>query len=745
MSSNEIQTAKGESISGNDKSRSVLLQKLHHHFGYTTFRHNQEEIIQQVLDGKDAVVLMPTGGGKSICYQLPALVLKGVTVVVSPLIALMKDQVDGLKQNGIAAAFLNSTLTGSEQSTVMQQLRNGSLKLLYIAPERLLGEARFIHLLKDLNVSLFAIDEAHCISQWGHDFRPEYLVLGQLKKLYPDIPVIALTATADGLTKKDIIEKLELTHYKVFENSFNRPNIFYYIKQKRDHYTQIVEYLQKHKEDSGIIYCLSRASTDKLASDLKQDGFIAESYHAGLEKRTREERQEKFLRDDIRVMVATIAFGMGINKSNVRFVIHADLPKNLEGYYQETGRAGRDGLPSEAILYYSAADVFKLKRFATVDGNAEQSRIMLKKLDQMSSFCETTTCRRKYLLQYFGEEAPDYCGACDICISDQEKKDATVEAQKVLSAISRLHERFGTNYIVDFLRGSTAVKEEHQSIKTFGIGKEYSKEHWKHYIKQMIRLGNITQSDGEYPILKLNEQSQKILKGEQKVMLVEAVKEKKEYVTKQQTVPVAYPELFRQLKDLRYDWATRENIPAYIVFSDSTLVELASFLPLTMGDLEKISGFGDIKIAKYGPSFLELIGTYCRIHGLSSRISQKIVKKERAYETRTVQPRSYAPDTKRISLSMFAEGKTIEEISVIRQISVGTVQTHLVFFIRSGELDIHELLSKQKVAVILEAINEIGKTVLTPIKEKLGEDYSYNEIRAVVNYWEWMEENGIST
>ncbi|HRI22834.1 MAG TPA: RecQ family ATP-dependent DNA helicase, partial [Panacibacter sp.] len=397
-----------------DTARQII-QKV---FGYDDFRHNQQEIIEHVFAGKDAVVLMPTGGGKSLCYQVPALCLPGVTIVVSPLIALMKDQVDALKVNGIKAEFLNSTQSGSEQSFIMQQLRTNQIKLLYAAPEKLMGnDASFIQFLKEINVSLFAIDEAHCISQWGHDFRPEYLILGQLKEQFKNVPVLALTATADALTRKDIIDKLHFVSHKVFENSFNRPNIFYYIKPKKNYYNELLKYLREHKDDSGIIYCLSRAATEQLAEDLCADGFNAAAYNAGIEKNLRDERQDKFLKDDIKIMVATIAFGMGINKNNVRFVIHVDLPKNIEGYYQETGRAGRDGLHSEAILFYGAGDVMKLKSFARVEGNEAQTKIMLQKLDKMAALCETKTCRRKYILNYFGEDAPIYCGSCDTCLN----------------------------------------------------------------------------------------------------------------------------------------------------------------------------------------------------------------------------------------------------------------------------------------------------------------------------------------
>jgi ATP-dependent DNA helicase RecQ len=383
-----------------------LRQALKKYFGYDQFRLNQQEVIEAVLHNEDVVLLMPTGGGKSICYQLPAMVLKGVTVVVSPLIALMKDQVDALTQNGISAAFLNSSMHSEAQQDVLRKLYKNELRLLYLAPERLLGENGLLKYLEKASISLFAIDEAHCISSWGHDFRPEYLLLGELKKRFPKTPLIALTATADAATKKDIIERLGLVKYRLFENSFNRPNIRYEVREKSKPYKQITDYLRRHPDDSGIIYCLSRSSVEKMAEELAVDGFSALPYHAGLDKIDREQNQERFLRDEVRVMVATIAFGMGINKSNVRFVIHSDMPKNMEGYYQETGRAGRDGLNSEAILLYGPGDAFKLRHFATVEGNPEQSKLMLRKLDEIVAFCETRQCRRKFLLNYFNEEAP---------------------------------------------------------------------------------------------------------------------------------------------------------------------------------------------------------------------------------------------------------------------------------------------------------------------------------------------------
>lgn len=712
------------------------LSTLHHHFGYDSFRFNQQDIIENILLKKDTVVLMPTGGGKSVCYQVPALLLDGVTIVISPLIALMKDQVDALRQNNIAAAFLNSALSFSEQQEVLQKLRTNRLKLLYLAPERLLGEGQFLQSLKQINVSLFAVDEAHCISHWGHDFRPEYLVLGKLKKEFPRIPVIALTATADKLTRQDIIDKLALKEYRLFENSFNRPNIHYFIRTKTNYHDQLFSYLDEHKEDSGIIYCLSRTSTETLATQLKADGFTAEAYHAGLEKNIREERQNKFLRDDIKIIVATIAFGMGINKSNVRFVIHVDLPKNIEGYYQETGRAGRDGLKSDAILFYSPGDVFKLRHFATIEGNVEQSGIMLKKLTQMAQFCEARRCRRQYLLNYFDESAPDHCGSCDVCLSEYEKQDFTIEAQKILSAVSRLQERFGVNYVIDFLRGSSTVREEHQHLKTFGTGRNIPKEQFKKYISELLHLKYLQQSEGEFPVLKLNEKSWKILKGELKVDLIQAVREKKDRVLKVTENVSVQSRLLQQLKQIRYDLATKENVPAYIIFSDTTLVELASYLPITETDIAKISGFGDVKLAKYGKTFLTVIQSYCLENKLSSKMHAKIHHRQKSVKENP-------GESRRVSLQMFRQGKSIREIATIRKFVDSTIEGHLASFIQTGEINIHELMSETRVMEILEVVKEVGGNAALPVKEKLGEDYSYGEIRAVMNYHQWIQEKQV--
>jgi ATP-dependent DNA helicase RecQ len=710
------------------------LQALQKYFGYNEFRHSQEAIIQHVLDKQDVMVLMPTGGGKSLCYQLPAVLLNGLTIVISPLIALMKDQVDSLNLSGIPAAFLNSSQSPEEQKEIAIRLKSNELRLLYIAPERLFGkDDRLMVFLKTLHIVQIAIDEAHCISQWGHDFRPEYMMLAGLKTQFPGVPVIALTATADKLTQKDILEKLNLHQPKVFISSFNRANITYRVNPKQKSLAQLLNFLSERKEDSGIIYCLSRKSTEALAADLKEEGYAAEAYHAGLNNDVKARNQEAFLRDDIKIMVATIAFGMGINKSNVRYVVHVDLPKNIEGYYQETGRAGRDGLPSDALLLYSPGDAIKLKSFAMVENNAEQSAIMLKKLDDMVEFCQLHACRRQYLMQYFDEPFPDNCGSCDFCLSEFVKFDGTLIAQKALSAVVRVKERFGSTYLVDFLRGSRSEKiwKEHKELKTYGAGADISKADWTRYFRELVAMGYLQLSDDGYSALKLTPKSELVLKGLEKVELIAS-----QTIEEKEQEELSFDAgLMNLLRKLRQEIAVGENLPAYIILSDATLLEIATYLPQNMDELNLISGFGDVKLARYGREFLAVIKSYSQEKGLTSKIGQKAKKKDR----KAKKP-ARTSDTFKATYALYKEGRTVAEIAQERGLSPTTIEGHLSIFVETGELDVSEFVKAEKIPAIQNAVENYGKERLAPLKEILGDAYTYGEIKAVIA---WMNRKTI--
>jgi ATP-dependent DNA helicase RecQ len=708
---------------------------LKNQFGYDSFRMNQQAAIEAVLNHRDCVVLMPTGGGKSLCYQIPSLILDGLTLVVSPLIALMKDQVDSLKANGVEADFLNSSQTSREQTEVFQSVRQGKTKILYVAPERLLQSGdQFIDFLRSLKISLFAIDEAHCISSWGHDFRPEYIQLGKLKRYFPEIPVIALTATADKLVRKDIFERLSINNAELFLSSFNRPNIHYRVEPKRNSYAQLLDYLETKRDESGIIYCLSRNSTESLAADLRDEGYNVLPYHAGLDKATRDKNQELFLKDEVKIIVATIAFGMGIDKSNVRFVVHCDLPKNIESYYQETGRAGRDGLESEALLFFSWADVAKLKGFAEVEGNKSQTDIMLRKLSQMGEFGDLKTCRRKFLLSYFGENLTEDCGNCDNCGKEFERFDGTVIAQKALSAVYRTNQRMGLGYLVDFLRGSQSQKiwDEHKNLKTYGVGADVSKNQWFEYFRDLISQGFLKQSDGQFPIIQLTEKSIDVLKGNVAVELIKVtVKEEKKKASLVSDISYDYfKDLFADLKRVRTEFARGENVPPYVIFSDSTLVEMATFLPQNVAELRKISGVGELKSDKYGADFLAEIRKYCEENNLESRINLKSPKRETKQRAKRNEK---GQNTFQISLEMFQSGMEIAEIARERGVTNSTIETHLVRFIPTGEIELTDLVREEKIEPIKQAITKYRDVgAISPIKEYLGENFSYGEIRAVL-------------
>jgi len=726
------------------KSPSEVLQQ---YFGYDSFRLEQANAVENVIAKKDTFVLMPTGGGKSLCYQVPALVLEGTAIVISPLIALMKDQVDALRVNGISAAYINSSMSSLEQNETLHQLKNGELKLLYVAPEKLSADnGAFLKLLNEVKVSLFAVDEAHCVSHWGHDFRPDYLFLNGLKSQFPQIPIIALTASADEITRQDIIKQLNLQQPLVLVSSFDRANIKYFVQPKQSVLHHITQYLSEHPNDSGIIYCLSRKGTEEMSNQLKENGINSAFYHAGISSAERAKVQEDFIKDKTQVMVATIAFGMGIDKSNVRFVMHADLPKNIESYYQETGRAGRDGLPSEAILFYSGADVIKLRRFALIEGNEEQSGLMLRKLQQMADFAEMQKCRRQYLMEYFGENHPGNCNNCDYCLSEFETWDATVDAQKLLSAVFRLKERYGKNMIIDFLRGSKSAKitDYMQSLPTYGIGNKSDKNYWQNLIKQLIINGFLKESNEEFSVLKLTEESNLVLFKHKKVSL-QKIKEQAKAVTVAE-IETNYTQnkiaenldLFDELKKLRRKQAEKENVPPYVIFSDASLMELSTYLPNTKEELNQISGFGEFKIEKYGELFLEVILEYCNINNLSSKVSEKKQKKQR--EQKPKKANKNTSGTFATTFQLYKENNSIEEIAKIRNLSINTIQNHLINFVVDGTINASELVNTNKIENIIEVAKTPKIQSLKVIKEALGDDYSYFEIHVAVAHYKSQQE-----
>ena len=602
-----------------------MLQTLKTYFGYDSFRPLQEDIIRHLMDRKDALVLMPTGGGKSICYQLPALLSEGTAVVVSPLISLMKDQVETLCANGIAAGALNSNNDETENASLRRACMEGKLKLLYISPEKLLAEANY--LLRDMHISLFAIDEAHCISQWGHDFRPEYTQMGILHQLFPQVPIIALTATADKITREDIIKQLHLNQPRIFISSFDRPNLSLTVKrgyQQKEKSKAILDFIARHPGESGIIYCMSRSKTESVAQMLQKHGIRSAVYHAGLSPARRDEAQDDFINDRVHAVCATIAFGMGIDKSNVRWVIHYNLPKSIESFYQEIGRAGRDGMPSDTLLFYSLADLILLTKFATDSG---QQSINLEKLQRMQQYAEADICRRRILLSYFGENTTCDCGNCDVCKNPPERFDGTIIVQKALSAIARSEQQIGTGILVDILRGnmsSEVTERGYHRLKTFGAGREVPARDWHDYLLQMLQLGYFEIAYNENNHLKITQSGTDVLFGRARALLVtirreEAVQatrgRKRKAIVPTKELPLGLPnkesgELFEALRTLRKRLADQEALPAYIVLSDKVLHLLSTSRPTTIEEFGNISGIGEYKKKKYGKEFVELIRKY---------------------------------------------------------------------------------------------------------------------------------------
>jgi ATP-dependent DNA helicase RecQ len=726
---------------------SAARQALKRYYGYDNFRPMQADIIQNILDGKDTVVLMPTGGGKSICFQIPAVVSEGTCVVVSPLIALMKDQVEALKANGIAAAYINSSVGQSEANDIARAAVGGYLKLLYVSPEKLLSDG-FLQFLNRVNISLFAIDEAHCISSWGHDFRPEYTQLGALRTHFPNTPIIALTATADRLTQRDIKTQLNLHEPKVFLSSFDRPNINLLVRPGQDRVGSVLDYIARHPQDPGIIYCLSRKTCETISQKLQAKGIKAAHYHAGLTPLQRGKAQEAFLQDDVQVIVATIAFGMGIDKSNVRWVMHYNLPKNIEGYYQEIGRAGRDGSPSTAILFYSFADVMQMRDMVTKDVPARQAQLNTAKLERMQQFAEAASCRRKILLNYFSETLGEDCGNCDICRNPPTTFDGTLIAQKALSAVFRSRERVAINLLIDILRGmrnQAVLQGGYDQIKTYGAGRDLPYLDWYSYIHQMLNDGLFYIAYEEGYALKITERGHQVLKGQLTLPLKKfQPSEKAEKPTRASkkaaatTATIGTPEaqLFDKLRKLRKAIADEQGVPPYVVFSDATLQEMAAERPVSRVGMLGISGVGMKKFETYGESFIKLIlehggGQY--VPSDSDSMFNEPRPRLAVAEKKADKP---VNDSEDATIQFHQMGLTPEDIAERRGLALSTVKTHLyTAYAKGRELRIHDFASDAELAEIFTARAQLGgDPTLRDLFDHLREKYDYFQLRMAALY-----------
>ncbi|QWX85289.1 DNA helicase RecQ [Cellulophaga sp. HaHaR_3_176] len=683
-----------------------LIPTLKKYFGYDSFRPQQEEIITSLLEKKDGLVIMPTGGGKSMCFQLPSLLFSKATLVVSPLIALMKDQVDGCNANGIPAAYFNSSQSSEEQQEIILKITKAELKLIYVAPESM---PSLNNIINENYISCIAIDEAHCISSWGHDFRPSYQQLSFLKKSLPNTPIIALTATADKATRQDIAEQLGIANAKQFITSFDRKNISLTVRPADGRVEQILNFIGKRPNTSGIIYCLSRKTTEQLVAKLKAKKLKADAYHAGLNFDERSKVQEDFIFDKTKIVCATVAFGMGIDKSNVRWVIHYNMPKNIEGYYQEIGRGGRDGLAASALLFHSYADVIQLRRFT--EGSKNQD-VQIAKLERMKQFAEATTCRRKILLSYFGELLAENCGNCDVCKSPPTVFDGTIIAQKILSTIARVKENEATGAIIDVLRGAknaTVLDKGLEKIKTYGIGQDTSWKDWQHYIIQLINQGYAEIAFQNHNALQLTEFSKNVLFNGAKVSLtkpidaLEKIGNPKEKTTKKKKSS----ELYERLRSLRHKIALDEDIPAYLVFSDATLLEIERARPLTDDDFLEISGVGQRKLEVYGDLFIAEVIAFNK---------EKSIKKS---------------DTHKVTYQLYKEGLSIDEIAIKRNLKSPTIYSHIAKLYSEGKpINIFDFVSKSEVASIKKAKTELeSPPALKPYFDHFEEQIDYFKIR----------------
>ena len=710
-----------------------LEQALKHFFGYDSFRPGQQEIVEAALQKRDMMIVMPTGGGKSLCFQLPALLKPGLTVVVSPLIALMQDQVEALQDNGIGATFLNSTLSSQETRSRETAILEGKIKLLYVAPERLLGE-RFLPFLdivaNKLGISAFAIDEAHCVSEWGHDFRPEYRQMQRVRDRYPDIPIMGLTATATERVRQDIIQQLTLRNPYIHVASFNRPNLYYEVRPKTKHsFAEVLQIIQK-KGGSGIIYCLSRKKVDEVAYKLQQSGIQALPYHAGMNDVDRATNQTRFIRDDVQVMVATIAFGMGINKPDVRFVIHYDLPKNLEGYYQESGRAGRDNEPAHCSLFFGYGDVKMIDYIIEQKPDPQEQRIARQQLRRVINYAESTECRRTIQLSYFGDSFPGNCGTCDNCCNKKPVEDWTIEAMKFLSCVARCQEKFGMNHIIDVLRGSKnqkVLQYQHHKLSTYGIGKDRSADDWKKLSRSLLNQGFLEERTDGFPILKLNEKSWEIMKRQRTVEI--AIEPQREVQAKVRSLAVEVEALFSILRTLRKQIADEQFVPPYVVFADKSLRDMAEKRPQNLREFEEVYGVGSNKRDKYGKVFLEAIRTFCQEQGLPSGAASS----EAANLPHLSNVASYSQMQ---TWELYRQGLTVQGIANARGMSPNTISGHLIELMEMGrEVDINLLVESERQQAIVYAIEVMGDEKLRAIYDFLEERYTFEEIKFVRAWW----------
>ncbi len=691
-------------------------------FGFHQFRAPQQEVIERVVAGEDVFLVMPTGGGKSLCYQIPALHRPGLTIVVSPLIALMKDQVDALVENGVRAACFNSSLSASEAHQVSRQMEKGELDLLYVAPERLM-QPEFLERLSGLELALFAIDEAHCISQWGHDFRPDYVQIGRLRGLFPAVPIVAMTATADPETRNDILRQLGIGAAAVYVAGFDRPNITYTVMPKSKPFAQLGEFLRSRRDEAGIVYALSRKRVEQVAERLNAAGFTAAAYHAGLPDEERRRVQDAFRRDDIRIVVATVAFGMGIDKPNVRFVVHYDMPKSVESYYQETGRAGRDGLPSEALMLFGMGDVMTARSLIENSDNPERVRIELQKLNAMVSYAEALTCRRRALLAYFGDQRDQDCGNCDICSDPPQRFDASELAKKALSCVYRVGERFGARHVIDVLRGAKGQRIldlRHNELSTYGIGAELSAAEWDNVIRQLIHLGYLVQDFTRFGALGLASSARPVLKGETRVILGQprAVAKTEEKSRRRSGAGEgAHRALFDELRSLRKQIADAAGVPPFVVFSDATLLEMATGKPQNERDLLAITGVGEHKLRKYGARFLEALEEYRRRTVPGGEPDDTILA---------------LSDTQRDTYRLYQQGLSLAEMAVERGLKELTIVSHLEELAAAGfDIDLRRFVDTEKLPLIDARLEALGPVGLTAIKEGLPDSISFTDVRLV--------------